>query len=140
MSQIDPSRLLLGGLAAGVILNIGEFLLNEVLFKTQLEETVARLHIQRPGIVFNSLASALTLLLGIVIVFLYALIRSRLGPGPKTALVAGAVVWFCIYFYSGILTSVLLGLRKDLLLIGLVWGAFEYSLAALGGAALYREK
>ena len=140
MPKINFARVLLGGLAAGVILNVGEFLLNEVLFKTQLEETVARLHIERPGLVFNSLASGLTLLLGIVIVLLYALIRTRLGPGPKTALLSGAVAWFCIYFYSGILTSVLLGLRKDLLLIGLAWGAFEYSLAAVGGAALYREK
>jgi hypothetical protein len=101
---------------------------------------VARLNIERPGVVFNSLASGFTLLLGIVVVFLYALIRTRLGPGPKTALLAGGLCWFCIYFYSGVLTSVLLGLRKDLLLIGLVWGAFEYSLAAVGGAALYREK
>jgi len=140
MPGINSSRVLLGGLAAGVILNVGEFLLNEVLFKTQLEDTVARLHIERPGLVFNSLASGLTLLLGMAIVFLYALIRTRLGPGPKTALLAGAVAWFCIYFYSGILTSVLLGLRKDLLMVGLIWGAFEYSLAAVGGAALYREK
>ena len=140
MSTINFSRVLLGGLVAGVILNVGEFLLNEVLFKAQLEETVARLHIERPGITFNSLASALTLLLGIAIVFLYALIRTRLGPGLKTASVAGALAWFFIYFYSGVLTSVLLGLRKDLLLIGLVWGVFEYSLAAVGGAVLYREK
>jgi len=140
MAGINFSRVLLGGLAAGVILNAGEFLLNEVLFKTQLEETVTRLHVERPGLIFNSLASGLTLLLGIVVVLLYALIRTRLGPGPKTALMAGALAWFCIYFYSGILTSVLLGLRKDLLLIGLFWGAFEYSLAAIGGAALYREK
>lgn len=140
MPGINFSRVLLGGLAAGVILNAGEFLLNEVLFKTQLEETVARLHVERPELIFNSLASGLTLLLGIVVVLLYALIRTRLGPGPKTALMAGALAWFCIYFYSGVLTSVLLGLRKDLLLIGLVWGAFEYSIAAIGGAALYREK
>jgi len=140
MPGINFSRVLLGGLAAGVILNAGEFLLNEVLFKTQLEETVARLHVERPGLIFNSLASGLTLLLGIVVVLLYALIRTRLGPGPKTALMAAALAWFCIYFYSGVLTSVLLGLRKDLLLIGLVWGAFEYSIAAIGGAALYREK
>ena len=140
MPGINFSRVLLGGLAAGVILNAGEFLLNEVLFKTQLEETIARLHVERPGLIFNSLASGLTLLLGIVVVLLYALIRTRLGPGPKTALMAAALAWFCIYFYSGVLTSVLLGLRKDLLLIGLVWGAFEYSIAAIGGAALYREK
>jgi len=140
MPGINFSRVLLGGLAAGVILNAGEFLLNEVLFKTQLEETIARLHVERPGLIFNSLASGLTLLLGIVVVLLYALIRTRLGPGPKTALMAAALAWFCIYFYSGVLISVLLGLRKDLLLIGLVWGAFEYSIAAIGGAALYREK
>ena len=139
MSRINFQRVILGGLAAGVVLNIGEFLLNEVLFRTQLEETVARLNIQRPDITFNSIASLLTLLLGIVIVFVYALIQPRLASRVKTALLAGALAWFCVYFYSGILTSVLLGLRKELLLIGLIWGAAEYSLAALTGAALYRE-
>jgi len=121
-------RLLLGQLRAGRVSA-------SIVYERQ-----PSLHVERPGLIFNSLASGLTLLLGIVVVLLYALIRTRLGPGPKTALMAAALAWFCIYFYSGVLTSVLLGLRKDLLLIGLVWGAFEYSIAAIGGAALYREK
>jgi len=36
------------------------------------------------------------LLLGLVLVFLYAAIRPRFGPGPKTASLAGGTLWFAV--------------------------------------------
>ncbi len=139
MNNINFGRVILGGLVAGLILNIGEFLLNEVVFVQQLEEMVKRLNIQRPGASFIGIAVTLTFLMGIVIVWLYAMIRSRFGPGPKTAIVAAFVGWFCVYCYAGVLNGVLFGIPTVLLVMGMVWGIIEYILAAVAGAWLYKE-
>jgi hypothetical protein len=139
MSKINYGRVILGGLLAGLVLNIGEYLLNEVVFKRQMEEIFRRLHVTPPGGSFIAVAVVITFLLGILIVCLYAMIRPRYGPGPKTAICAASVIWFCVYFYSGVLNAALFGLPTNLVIIGMVWGIVEYSLGAIAGAWLYRE-
>ena len=137
--NINFGRVILGGLVAGLIINIGEFLLNEVVFQKQMEELLARLNTPRPGGSFIATAVGITFLLGIVIVWIYAMIRPRFGLGPKTAIVAAFVAWFCVYFYCGILNTTLFGMPATLMLIGMVWGFVEYTLGALAGAWLYKE-
>ena len=139
MNNINFGRVILGGLVAGLIHNIGEFLLNEVLFVQQMEEMFRRMNTPRPGSAFIATAIGITFLLGIVIVWIYAMIRPRFGAGPKTAIIAGFVAWFCVYFYCGILQSTLFGIPATLMLIGMVWGIVEYILAAVAGAWLYKE-
>jgi hypothetical protein len=139
MNNINYGRVILGGLVAGLVLNIGEFLLNEVILVKQMEEMFARLNVPRPGGNFIAIAVGITFLLGIVIVWTYAMIRPRFGPGPKTAIFAAVVAWFCVYFYCGILNAALFGIPTTFLLLGMVWGIVEYVLAAIAGAWLYRE-
>jgi hypothetical protein len=139
MNNINFARVILGGLVAGLVLNIGEFLLNEVLFVKQMEDMFRRLNLPRPGASFIITAIGITFLLGIVIVWLYAMIRTRFGPGPKTAIIAAFVIWFCVYFYCGILNATLFGVPTTLMLIGFVWGIAEYIIAAIAGAWLYKE-
>jgi polyferredoxin len=139
MNKINFGRAILGGVVAGLIINIGEFVLNEVLFKKQLEEMVRQHNLPRPGGAFIATAVVLTFILGIIIVMTYAMIRTFSGPGPKTAICAGLIFWFAIYVYAGILNSTLFGVEPSLMAIGLVWGAAEYVLGALGGAWLYKE-
>jgi hypothetical protein len=139
MSKINFGRVILGGLVAGLVLNIGEYLLNEVIFKQQMEEMFTKMRLTPPGGSFIAIAVTITFLLGILIVCLYAMIRPRYGPGPKTALCAASVIWFCVYFYCGVLNAALFGLATSFVVIGMVWGIVEYSLAAIAGAWLYRE-
>jgi hypothetical protein len=139
MTNINFPRIILGGLLTGFIINVGEFLLNEVVFVKQMEEMVRRLNITRPGVTFIGVAVAMTFLLGIVIVWIYAMIRPRFGPGVKTAIIAGLVGWFCVYFYAGILNGTLFGVPPTLMFAGLVWGLAEYVIGAIAGAWLYRE-
>jgi hypothetical protein len=139
MSKINFGRVILGGLVAGLVLNIGEYLLNEVIFKQQMEEMFTKMRLTPPGGNFIAIAVAITFLLGILIVCLYAMIRPRYGAGPKTALCAASVIWFCVYFYCGVLNAALFGLATSFVIIGMVWGIVEYSLAAIAGAWLYRE-
>jgi len=138
-NKVNYLRVLLGGLVAGLVINIGEYLLNEVVLVRQMEETFRRLSLPRPGGNFIAVAVFLTLLLGIVIVLLYAMIRQRFGPGPRTAVVAGLIVWFCIYIYAGILTGTLVAIPVHLLGLGIFWGLVEYSFGAVLGAWVYKE-
>jgi hypothetical protein len=139
MNNINFGRVILGGLVAGLILNIGEFLLNEVVFAQQMRAFFERLRIPLPGGSFIATAIGITFLLGIVIVWLYAMIRPRFGPGPKTAIIAAFVPWFCVYFYCGILNATLFSMSTTFVLMGMAWGIIEYILAAVAGAWLYRE-
>jgi len=139
MGKINFGRVLLGGLVAGVILSIGEYLLNDVVLAKQMAAVLHKLGVPEPGTNFVIIAVAMTFVLGIVLVWLYALIRSRLGPGPKTAVIAAFIMWFGVYLYTGAINGTLLQIPMNFILIGFVWGLVEYVLAALAGAALYSE-
>lgn len=136
---MNYARILLGGLVAGLVLCIGEFLFNEVIMAEQMKETFARLNVPPPGSTFMAIATVLTFALGILIVMLYAMVRPRFGPGPKTAICAALMVWFVSCVYCSIIYGLLLGLSVNMIVIGAIWCLVEYSLAAIAGAWLYRE-
>lgn len=137
--NINLGRVLLGGIVAGIILNIGEFLLNDMVLGTQMKAFLASHNFIDPGGSFMVVAVGGTLVLGIVIVLGYAAIRPRFGAGPKTAVIAALFAWFGIYLYSGIINGILFGIPMSTILMVIGWGLVEYVLAALAGAALYKE-
>ena len=137
--KINFGRVLLGGLVAGLILNIGEFLLNEKVLGAQMKAFFVTHKFDEPGGIFLPVAVGTTFVLGIVIVWLYALIRPRMGAGPKTAILAAFIAWFGIYLYCGTINGILFGIPLNTMLIVLVWGLVEYILAALAGAWVYKE-
>src|SRR2546427_10426380 len=139
MNKINMGRVLLGGLVAGLVLNIGEFLLNGVILAKQLEEHFFhKLNIAPPGVSSLAVLFAITFVLGIVIVFLYAAIRPRFGAGPKAAVITGLTVWFCVYLYGNIGGVAVGFIPANMALIAVAWGVVEYLLGALVGAALYK--
>ena len=77
MNNINLGRVILGGVVAGVVLNIGEFLLNDMVLGTQMREFFSRFSLPEPGSRFLLVATLLTLILGIVIVWMYAAMRPR---------------------------------------------------------------
>jgi hypothetical protein len=137
--NINLGRVLLGGLVAGVILNVGEFVLNDVVLGAQMKGFFDKHNFAEPGPNFIIAAVAITFVLGIVIVLGYAAIRPRFGAGPKTAIIAALFAWFGVYLYSGIINGLLFRIPLNLLLIAFAWGLVEYVIAALIGAWLYRE-
>ena len=137
--NINPGRVLLGGIVAGIILNIGEFLLNDMVLGTQMKAFFATHNFAEPGPSFMIAAVGGTLVLGIVMVLGYAAIRPRFGAGPKTAIIAALFAWFGIYVYSGIINGLLFGIPMSTILMVIGWGLVEYVVATLAGAALYKE-
>lgn len=140
MNKINVSRVLLGGLVAGVVLNIGEFLLNAVILAKQMEEFFRKCGMTPPSGSALVLLILFTFLMGIFLVYVYAAIRPRCGPGPKTAAAAGLIGWFCAYFYNNAIAASLGIIPLNVFGIAVVWGAVEYIVAAIAGAWLYREE
>ncbi len=140
MSKINFGRVLIGGLVAGVILNLGEWILNEKVLGAEMKEMMAKHNFVMPtGPNFIIMAVAVTFVLGIVMIWLYAMIRPRLGPGVKAAIIAAVVMWFGVYLYNAGFFVMLFGSPINSMAIACGWGLVEYSLAAIVGAWLYKE-
>jgi hypothetical protein len=139
MNKINLGRVLLGGFVAGLILNVGEIVLNDIILGPHIEADMKRMGLTPPGMGFALLAVSLTFVFGIVAILLYAMMRARLGPGPKTALFTALILWFCLYAYCGTINMLLINVPPKLILMILAWGIVEYPLGILAGAWLYKE-
>src|SRR3989454_4085165 len=96
MGKINLARVFLGGLLAGLIINIFEYVLNGVVFASRWDAYMKALGRQmRPGAIPFFIVS--TFVAGIGVVLLYAVARPRLCAGPKTAALAGIAYWFFAY-------------------------------------------
>jgi hypothetical protein len=140
MTGINVTRVLIGGFVAGLVINIGESVLNGWLLAADLTAALERLNL--PPVGGNAIATfvVMAFALGLATVWLYAAIRPRYGAGVNTALCAGATVWFFSYAYPSIGFLVMGFFPTRLTLISLAWGLGELLLAAVAGAWLYREE
>ncbi len=139
MEKINTKTVLLGGLLAGLVLNIGEFILNGPVIGDAWKEWAKSMNLPEMGgneITFYVIWSFIT---GIVIVWLYAAIRPRFGAGVRTAVIAGLFIWFSMWVL-GFGSLIIQGLYpNDLIITSIVWGLFEVPLAAVAGAYLSKE-
>ena len=139
MARIQMGRVIVGGLVAGLIVNIGETILNVGLAGEDLAQALAARNLPPVGGGAIAYFIAMCFLLGILMVWLYAAVRPRLGPGPKTAVILGVLTWFLSLAWSGG-AQVAMGIMPlSLTIFGLVWGLGELVIASLAGAKLYRE-
>lgn len=139
MGGINLGRVVLGGLLAGLVFNLGETILNAVVLVESMEGIVQEHNLRSPTGADIGLFIVLGFALGILLVWLYAAVRPRLGPGPKTAVMVGVAVWFPGYFMP-VVGWLVFGLSPlNPALITIVWGLVELVLSALAGAWLYQE-
>lgn len=136
--HVDMGRVIVGGLVAGLIVNLGELAVNVWLLGDAWSAALAGL-----GLSFDTASLILwgagSFVLGIVGVWIYASAGARYGPGPVTALRAGAAVWAAAFLFPSI---GLLGagpFPRGLVAIALAWGLVEVCLAVYMGSWLYRE-
>ena len=139
MGKINWTRVILGGLVAGVIINIFEYVLNGVVLAKDMEAAITALGRQMSGGALL-MFSVWGILVGIFAVWLYAAIRPRYGAGPKTALCAGAAVWGLGYLLASVTPLALHLFPRHLMAIGLAVGLVEVIAGTLAGAWLYREE
>jgi hypothetical protein len=139
MKSINWGRVILGGIAAGVVVNISEYVLNEIVLKTQMEEAMKALGKGMPtGSMVIPVWILWSFVMGVAAVWLYAAIRPRYGAGPMTAAKAGVAVWVLAQLLSCIAFANL-GIFP-LNGVMLVWTLVEAVVATVAGAWVYKEE
>ncbi len=138
MSRINGKRVVLGGIVAALIVNAGEFLLG-LLLKKDYEAAIRALGIRMEADVATLLPIVWSFVVGILAIWLYAAIRPRYGPGPRTAVRAGLALWaFSTVTFSVAMASLRI-FPARLMAIATAWSLVEVIVAVLAGASLYRE-
>jgi hypothetical protein len=141
MAGINYGRVVLGGLAAGVVGNAFDYVTNMYLMADDFERMARRLNLDLNAI--NSPSVAITwvvvdFVLGLLMVWAYAAMRPRFGPGPGTAIKSAGLLLVAI-------TAVLFGFQSmgiftpDTLMKGTVLSAINMIVSSLVGAWLYKE-
>lgn len=100
---INTSRVIAGGLAAGVVMNVLGYLGQGVMLGKRMEAEMLAVAPSLQGKGMGSGAMTGRVLtqfaIGILLVWLYAAMRPRFGPGMKTAALAALAVWVCGFVF-----------------------------------------
>lgn len=137
MTKINWSRVVLGGIVAGIVWTVLSSLITAFLSKAFVAAVPGGRLSKPPGSMVAFLF-IVALVMGIWALWLYAAIRPRYGPGPKTAVIAGVSWWIistCIDATWGSFGFV----PPRAILPASVASLPALILAALAGAALYQE-
>ena len=141
MASINTGRVVAGGLVAGVVANILDMTWNFTVLKDDMM-TVA----QKAGMDPQTAASfsaalpwiGVDLVMGLIIVWTYAAMRPRFGPGPKTALLAGLVPFLSASAVVFGFTT--MGIMPMAAFVrGTIAAAVTMAAASLAGAYVYSE-
>jgi hypothetical protein len=138
MNKINWGRVLGGGLLAGVVLNVWDFVVNGMFLKNDWNTA---LHALGKGDMAGSSIMWFVIcdfIVGVFLVWLYAAIRPRYGAGAKTAASGAFAFWLVTVGFQ--LASGGMGLfPTNLLVISTIASLAGFVLAAEAGAWQYKE-
>jgi hypothetical protein len=139
MGRIHWGRVAGGGLLAGLLMIILDIPFGLLMMdRFQAAMTPAQVAAMRkPGVMAAHMGWAFVL--GLVLVWIYAAIRPRFGPGPKTALRAAFVVWLLAHVTVSLALATMDYCPDDLMTYSAVWGLVRTAIAGLAGAWIYKE-
>jgi hypothetical protein len=141
VGKINWGRVLLAGLAAGLVLNVIDWLVQGLWLMDDWAAAMQALG--KAGEMSAGMAVLFVVwdfVFGIFLAWLYAAIRPRFGPGPKTAVLAGLALWF-LYFLMHAIGEAPMGLFPTrLYVISVLVGIVEMALAGLAAGYVYKEE
>jgi hypothetical protein len=140
MGKINWGRVIAGGLLAGLVLNVFDFVVQGWLLADQWNAAMTALGKGEMGGSTIMWFVLYDFLLGIAMVWLYAAIRPRLGAGPQTALCAGLFTWVLISFMHALSEAPMGFYPAGLYWTGVAIGLVYVPLAAVAGAWAYKEE
>jgi len=139
MGKINLGKVIAGGLVAGLVLNVFDFVLHGVILAADWNAALAALN--KPAMGGNTIGMyvGFDFLTGIGLVWLYAAIRPRFGPGVQTAVIAGIAGWF----FCGLIATLYQmpnGIfPMKLMVMPLVASLVFAPVATVAGASIYKE-
>jgi hypothetical protein len=139
---INTGRVIGGGLLAGAVMNFVDFLVNGVWLAKRWEDAANALNtrLMDPATQTTSMIGWITtdFLLGLSIVWAYAAMRPRFGPGAGTAAKAALLVWAVSHIAYG--SFAFLDLFPVNLVALVTAGGLVAALAGgYAGCSIYRE-
>jgi hypothetical protein len=138
MGRINVKGVIVGGLVAGLVLNVIDYLVWGVWLAPDFNAALLSAG-KKPADSLIPLFVLLDFIYGIVLVYLYAAIRPRFGAGPGTAVHAGLIIWIIAGLLHAIGEAPLGLLPQRLYTIGTLVGLVALPIAAVAGAKFYRE-
>lgn len=140
MKGINLNRVLLGGLAAGIVITFGEFVLWGLLLEESYQAMLAASGLAETSWAMTAYVLG-SLILGAALAFTYAAMRPRFGRGWHTAVVAAAVLWLVGAALPMVWNAAIgLGVGPGPAFVALAWAAVEFALAAALAGRLYQEQ
>ena len=141
MGKINIGRWVVGGLVAGIVVNILSYLVDGVMLAARWNQDLVRLGRPEFGttqiVWFNVFGFAL----GLLAVWLYTAIRPRFGAGIGTAVYAGIALWIATSLIPNATIMWAPGIFNNHLTLYTTLGALvELVAGTVAGAALYREE
>lgn len=140
---INTPKVIVGGLAAGVVMNVSGFVVQGMLLGKRME---AEMVAAAPTLAGKGMSSGImtarvlsSFAVGLLLVWLYAAMRPRFGAGMKTATYAALVIWLCGFLfyldwlYLGLMSTGMYAIVSVVMLITLL-------IAAGVGGMIYKEE
>jgi hypothetical protein len=135
---INSGKVVVGGLVAGVVANALDYLFQGVVLKPDFEMFRQRLNLD-PVAANNPVPwIVVDFILGFLLIVTYVGFRARWGPGPKTAIYAGVVIFVAIASVMGALTAIGV-FTTDTYLKSSALSLITVTSAALAAAFVYKE-
>jgi hypothetical protein len=140
VAKINVGRVIQGGLLAGLVINLICIFDMGVLLNRKLMEGQAAGHfLKEPRFAFAPAWMLVMFLAGIALVWLYAAVRPRLGPGPGTALTLGILVGFLSGLPDNMAAAAWSLTGRFLPLMWMIERVVSFGLGTLVGAWWYKE-
>ena len=140
MGKINVGRWIMGGLVAGVIVNISETVLNMMVLKKPWEDAMKAMGKPMAMSPANMVCWIMWgFVFGLAAVWIYCGIRPRFGAGAGTAMKAGFVAWLLANFLSSVGMANMGMFPINIIAISSVWGLAESLIATTVGAWIYKE-
>jgi hypothetical protein len=140
---MNTKKVVIGGIVAGIVLNVIDFATNTFILGERMKADAEAF---KPGISEKMMAGSaiasyviMDLVLGVALIWTYAAIRPRFGPGLRTAGFAALLFWLLGLIFNS-------GYRQMGMMSSGLWWTFafiwlvNFFLAAWAGAKLYSEE
>jgi hypothetical protein len=139
MSNINLGRVVLGGLVAGVVINVFEFVLNGIVLAPNWP--IIMDSINRPALGTHAIVAfnIVGFILGLAAVWTYAAIRPRFGAGVKTAVYAGLLTWVVGSALANASPAIMGVFPAGIAMILIGVGLVEIVVATIAGAYIYKD-
>jgi hypothetical protein len=136
---LNIRRIILGGFAAGLVSNGFDFVITQIFMANEFASILTRLNVDEAAAqAWIPLFALADFVWGFLLVFTYAAIRPRFGPGPKTAIIGATMIWLALAISVLILVAIGLHTPQSYLKSAALY-LISAITSSLVGAALYRE-